>query len=322
MRTLIGLMVLLVVGSAAATIDRSKTAAVPSATTETLRSDGSNESASFKAPASSVAAEPTSLSTDAAIKAVTVASLSGAGTSARKATSNGGAVKPSTERTPPGSYLVYRATTIGQLRQQLATNKTVQARYSKHFGLSPQELDAFIANHMQLISLKSPLLVETWYISRNGHPVTRKKLLPTGTMVFATMDGEPVLSWSCGNPLRADLPHEVKAETDTVDVQTKVLAAPVETITSAVVTAPPAPAVVGVAPIESAPALAFVSAPAVSMPPLITGLGSLGALGALGGLIGFVKGPSYNTPEPSSFIAFGLGLSMLPAMYRLRRRKS
>ena len=221
------------------------------------------------------------------------------------------------ERTPPGSYLVYRATTVGELRQQLATNKLVQARYSKHFGMSPQQFDKFIAANLQLVALKAPLLVETWYINRFDKVTTRKKLLPTGTMVFATKTGEPVLTWSCGNPLRPDLP-EIKVKADT-PLQTKVLASPVETITSAIVTAPPVPAIVSIAPVEAAPALAFVSAPAVSMPPLIAGLG---ALGALGGLVGFSKGPTYAVPEPSSIAVIGMGLSLLPAICRLRRRKA
>lgn len=228
------------------------------------------------------------------------------------------------ERTPPGSYLVFRATTVGELRQQLATNKIVQARYSRHFGVSPQQLDQFIAANLQLVALKAPLLAETWYVDRFDKVTTRKKLLPTGTMVFATKTGEPVLTWSCGNPLRTDLPPETKVSADTngIDVQKKVLSAPVEVMTNAIITATPAPAVVGVASVESAPPLSFVSAPAVSMPPLITGLGSLGALGALGGLVGFSRGPTYNaTPEPSSIAAMCVGISLLPAMFRLRRRK-
>lgn len=233
--------------------------------------------------------------------------------------STAASVATAMERTPPGSYLVYRATTVGELRQQLATNKLVQARYSKHFGMSPQQLDKFMASNLQLVALKAPLLVETWYINRYNKVTTKKKMLPTGTMVFATKTGEPVLSWSCGNPLRADIP-EVKVKADTpIDVQTKVLASPVETISSAVITAPPAPAVVSIAPIEAAPPLAFVSAPAVSMPPLIAGLG---ALGALGGLVGFTKGPSNIVPEPSGIAAVAMGLSVLPAIYRLRRRKA
>ena len=206
----------------------------------------------------------------------------------------------------------------------MATNKLVQARYSKHFGLSPKDLDKFIADNLELVALKSPLLVETYYINRFEKITAKKKLLPTGSMVFATKDGEPVLTWSCGNPLRPNLPPEVKVKSHTdgiTNVQEKVLAAPVEVISNAVVAAPPAPSVVGIAPIEAAPALSFVSAPAVSMPPLISGLGSLGALGALGGLVGFINGPKYNVPEPSSIAAICMGLGVLPAMYRLRRRK-
>lgn len=233
------------------------------------------------------------------------------------------------ERTPPGSYLQYRATTVAGLRHELATNQLVQARYSKHFGISAEEFDKFLANNVQLVALKSPLLVDTWYVDRWGKATTKRKLLPTGTMVFSTKGGQAFLTWSCGNPLRADLPVDtkVKAATSTITspldlpADTKVLAAPVETITSALIDAPPATAEVAITPVESASALSYVSAPAVSMPPIIAGLGALGALGGLAISRSSTPAPPPPVPEPSSIVVMGMGMSLLPTIYRLRRRK-
>jgi hypothetical protein len=221
------------------------------------------------------------------------------------------------ERTPPGSYLVYRATTVGELRNQVAKNAVVRARYIRHFGVSPTELDSFFADELCLVSLKEPLRTKCWYVDKSGRQVIKTKLLPRGTMVFATINGKPVLSWSCGNPLRADLPMTL-VKPSTEKPETKVLPS-VETISTAVVMAPPAPAVVSALPVTTPPVLATVAAPAVSAPPIIAG--SAGILGLLGGIAFKSGGHTPNIPEPSSFVMLGSLLAMLPGAYRLSRRR-
>ena len=239
------------------------------------------------------------------------------------------------ERTPAGSYLVYRAATVGELRAQVEKNPIVRSRFSRHFGVSPAELDKYFAAELELTALKQPLRTRCWYVNRAGGTSVKTKLLPRGTMVFATKSGEPILSWSCGNPLSSALPRKVvkaSVESQTKPVEIKVLANPVETISNAVVTAPPAPSVVSVIPVETPPVLATVAAPAVSMPPIIAaagsiGLGWVGAVGAVGGLTaglssGGRKSRITVVPEPSGLAALATAVCLIPAMCRVRRRRS
>lgn len=239
------------------------------------------------------------------------------------------------ERTPPGSYLIYRATTVGELRNQVAKNVVVRSRYTRHFGVSTAQLDSFLANNLSLVSLREPLRTKCWYIDRAGRQSVKTKLLPRGTMVFATPSGQPVLSWSCGNPLRADLPvGTVKSSRETTakpaaEPEVKVLPNPMETISTAVVAAPPAPLAASALPVAAAPVLASAAAPAVSMPPVLStsSFGGIELLGLLGGAAFAVRGgdhpspPPAVVPEPSGLAAiFGL-LVTLPGALCLRVKK-
>lgn len=233
------------------------------------------------------------------------------------------------ERTPPGSYLAYRATSVSELRSQVANNKTIQVRYASHFGIPAAKLDSTLLSKLTLISLKKPLRAQSWYISKSGKTLVKAKLLPRGAMVFATKDGKPVLAWSCGNPLRTALPTTmVMSSIDTIapksgSIETKVLANPIETITTAVVTAPPAPAVVSVLPVETPPVLASIAAPAVAMPPVIIGSRmGLGWLGVLGGVGAVARRSPDRTvvPEPSTFVAIVSLLATVPFTKKRQRR--
>lgn len=242
------------------------------------------------------------------------------------------------ERTPPGSYLIYRATSVAELRSQVANNPVVRSRYSKHFGLSPAELDKYLADNVTLVALKQPLRTQCWYIDKSGKTSVKTKLLPRGTMVFATKAGVPLLSWSCGNPLKPELPQKVamkpllEIKPPEPAVETKVLANPIETISTAVVTAPPATEITSILPLEAPPVLESIAAPAVSMPPIITSsrggggglLGLLGGLGALAGALGGGGGGGGGggvIPEPSSFIALGSCLALFPVAFGIRRKR-
>lgn len=236
------------------------------------------------------------------------------------------------ERTPVGSFLVYRTTTVNDLRYQVMNNPVVRERYTKHFGVSASELVRYFADNVELVSLKEPLKTRAWYIDRNSRIFVKTKLFPRGTMVFATKDGEPLLAWACGNPLRADLPKSVVAKAiskpaaatlSSMDAETKVLANPVETITAAAVTSLPAPAEISVLPVAAPPVGAELIAPEVAIAPVVAAGSSFGWLGLLGGLFAIPHdnpNPNPPVPEPSTLIALGTALAFAPiGMIKLSR---
>lgn len=276
------------------------------------------------------------------------------------------------EHTPAGSFLNYRATTVQELSDQVSTDAKARARYTKHYGVGEQQLLQYFKQDLELVSLKSALKVETWYVSTDGSMHKKTKLLPKGTLVFATKEGKPVLQWSCGNPLSTSLPQPMvrvieekktgpltkvagssevassggegdtttaaqTTEVAAITPETKVLAAPIETIAAAAVTVPPGfvetvvPAVAGAAPVAAIPAVEAVALPPVAAVPAIGGGGfSLGWLGGLAGLAGAAAlagggggggNPTPPVPEPTTLIALGYGLVTVTAA-AIRRRRS
>lgn len=110
------------------------------------------------------------------------------------------------EKTPPGSFLKYRAYTSEELTKQILNNSIIGKRYSLHFKQSPKEIVANISNELCLISIKKPIKVYSYYISKSGKIHKKQKLLSRGTLVFADNKGTPIIAWACGNPLSAQLP--------------------------------------------------------------------------------------------------------------------
>lgn len=249
------------------------------------------------------------------------------------------------KKTPPGSYLRNSVTSVDELRTQVANDSVVRSRYSIHFGISAQDLDEYIASNLQITTLKQPLRVQVWYVDKHGRTSVKTKNLPKGTKVFSTKEGKPVLQWACGNPLTTQLPKvEVTSQSESAvaalpeespitAVETRVLPAPEEIITSAVVMAPPVTEVVAALPVVAAPAMQAAVAPAVSFAPAVVAaagagggmggiLGVLGGLGAVAGLAGGGGGGSSSPaiPEPSSLLALMGCLTAVPAALRFKRK--
>lgn len=242
------------------------------------------------------------------------------------------------EHTPPGSFLPYRAATVRELAGQISGNAKIKARYARHFRTSGDEVVKRLGSGLKLVQLQHARRVQSWYVGKNGRTYKKTKLFPKGTLVFATSDGRPVLSWSCGNPLRASLPGRgastsakgktkgsapsvagvgkqdisAGAEVQTQEPEMKIMAQPVE-----IVSAPPMIATPDLltepepseAPAEQAPPaepVVMAAGPAPPAVPVIVtnpagpGFGWLGGLaGLFGGLALAGGGSSVNaTPTP------------------------
>lgn len=119
------------------------------------------------------------------------------------------AIAAGNQQTRPGSFLRHRADSAKALADQVSSKSIVGRRYAQHFNTSPESLKRYFQENLQLITLKRPMETTVYYLSKNGGIGQSKRLLPAGTRVFATKNGEPLLEWRCGNPLTKRLPVTV-----------------------------------------------------------------------------------------------------------------
>ena len=205
--------------------------------------------------------------------------------------------------------------------------------YARHFGISETELLNTIKNNVELISLKQPIKVNSYYVGESGKYIyVKKKLLPKGSLVFATKDGKPLLLWSCGNPLVTILPQPPKKK-----VVVKPVATPSEPTTKVeafteTIEAPPTPAPIETvaAPTEVLPVLetppqiaqAIAQTPAFNPGAPLISPNILGVIGGLAPILGILASsqddePIKSVPEPSAVIAMGgLLITTLPFIKR------
>ncbi|MFQ3549963.1 MAG: DUF6777 domain-containing protein [Armatimonadota bacterium] len=228
------------------------------------------------------------------------------------------------QKTPPGSFLKWRASTVEELVSQVRKDPTVQARFANHYGKPADLIASNLEQTLTLVTLKQPTTVTAWYVSKNNTVKSKKKVLPKGTLVFADQNGNPVLEWSCGNPLGKSLPEEVVIETK--GIEEEVLPIGPEVVAATAVVAPPGliesiPAL-ATEPIVAAPLAGEIIAPAVTaFPPLAIG-GLLGGLLAFAGSAGGGGGTTLTViPEPSSMLALLTGLTAIPIIRKYRKNK-
>lgn len=239
------------------------------------------------------------------------------------------------ERTPDGSFLQYRADTVSELKSQIASDPVAQARYAK-FGISTTELMSAIDSGVKLITLTTPTKAQVWYVTKGNRVTSKSKLLPKGTQVFAAHNGEVLLAWSCGNPLRAAIPNLVTAQKppDNKTVTEKTLQFPPEVVSSLVIASPPSlitetvPALASAEPIMGLPTVEAAAQPLVAglVPAAVSSGGGLYNLGWLAGLAALAshRSDSPTVPEPGGLVALLTGLGSMGAFAGarvFRRRK-
>jgi hypothetical protein len=104
-----------------------------------------------------------------------------------------------------GSFLKYRANSAGELVSILRNDPTVCVYYAKHFGTTMTGVLDYFDSHLRLMRLRKSMTTDV-YCLRPGKILSHKRVLPAGTLVFASESGQPVLDWRCGNPLTSVLP--------------------------------------------------------------------------------------------------------------------
>lgn len=107
--------------------------------------------------------------------------------------------------TTRGSFLKYRANSAQELAKMVERDSQLGSRYASHFNRTKQGLVGYFGDYLKLVRLKKATTTNVYYY-RNGKIASNKRVMPAGTLVFATLNNKPILDWRCGNPLSASLP--------------------------------------------------------------------------------------------------------------------
>lgn len=213
------------------------------------------------------------------------------------------------QSTTCGSFLRHRANSANELASMIKRDSAVAARYARHFGTTKYGVSTYFEKKLSLIRLRKATTSYVYYYNSRGQVTRGRRVMPAGTLVFATAMGEPVLDWRCGNPLRTKLPvnRAIKpsetpdmvktkgsgikpaavaaAPPDADKVIEKVLGAPPAELASATTVTPPTALIT--TPIETTGAVPMATAPSVptagaASPPIVevAALPTITAVGA------------------------------------------
>jgi len=209
------------------------------------------------------------------------------------------------------SFLVVSAHSTSELVQQVQQNSTIRDSYERHFQMSDSQLYAYLRT-LHPVRLDSDQVFTVYSVPPGGELKAHTQRLKKGELVFADMNGNPILRARCGNPLVGSptgvVPQEElsgpSADMKNIDVPVA------ESIISTPLALAPAPPVI---PEEVV----------VTMPPPVTTVASQPLLPLLPLLALPIVGQSHGggggapVPEPTTMIALAAGASALMA----RRRK-
>lgn len=225
-------------------------------------------------------------------------------------------------RTDPGSFLVYKAESVDSFVTQIMSNKTVAARYARHYGISPEKLGKYFRENICIKTLDKPYMTTVYFISKGNIIKQKQRVLKAGSRVFIGPNGLPLLEWRCGNPLGTKLPPAPKPVAQTGSPAPNWAVAPAPTLEVAAAAAEALPQAV---PIAATPTLALQNAiPAAggfafSQPLMLLG-------GAIPMLIGGVAVRNHTetappVPEPASHMTLAFGASSLLVWSRRKARR-
>ena len=222
-------------------------------------------------------------------------------------------------RTPPGSFFTKPVNDVNDVCQLISQDKTVAARFSKHYGMSAPELVSYLRANTKVTTLTKTTRYTEYFVSKyNSRIMSRAKQLAKGARILVALDGTPLMDLRCGNPFGKLLPKpvtKVESETITLAPESPAPPAPVEVQQVAEATPPPPPAPEPVSQVLSLPPQEISFIPVLEKAALLIPLLGIGTLG------GSKEAPPV-VPEPSSLITMILGGgSILLSRYRRIRRR-
>lgn len=225
----------------------------------------------------------------------------------------GSSADPTRHPARAGSFVHYAVYSVDDLVGQVSSNPTVAKRYASHFGISKEKLAVYFKENLKVVTLRAPVKVTTYFISKHGRIASKQRTLPAGRQVFVTVGNKAFIEIGCGNPVTKQMP--------VVKTEVKPIVETVGELPVAEVLSPPAvevlqPEVVAQLPIEvvAAPAATF-GAPSILKflevaAPVVAGLQYVRAS----------KDTETYIPEPSSFLPVALASMAAASAFVWKRR--
>ncbi len=109
-------------------------------------------------------------------------------------------------RTRPGSFANYVVVSVDSLVDQMINYPVVAKRYATHFGMPADSVAKYCKENLKAITLKKPTKVTSYFISKHGRILSKKRILPKDALVFVNHEGRFIIQGNCGNPLTKRLP--------------------------------------------------------------------------------------------------------------------
>lgn len=215
-------------------------------------------------------------------------------------------------RTAPGSFLSKPAGDVNAMCANIRQDKKVAARFSKHYGMPAASVIEYYQQNLKISTIKKSQRYSEYFIATTGRIQVRKKMLPAGTKVYVTFNGQPIIDLKCGNPLTKTLP---KPPVVKVKPSVEETPPPVEVPVAALTQPAPEPVVeVLASPVMELTSMVTASAQTSLLSQAIAGAGAVGVLMGK-------NTPEQPVPEPASVITLCVGgASLLLARFRARRR--
>lgn len=210
------------------------------------------------------------------------------------------------------SFLNESVHTTDQLIAEVKADPNIRDSYERHFQMSEDQLYTYLRT-LHPMRLQHDDIFTIYSIPPGGELKAHTQRLHKGELVFADMNGNPILRARCGNPLVGAPPGVIPEESVSGSPSGMVpMSVPeaelVPTIPLALAPAPPVVPEVAVVPPVATPVVTTTAAQALPLLPLL-------ALPIIGGSTHGGSG-STPVPEPMTMAALAIGVGGLMARRR------